>query len=209
MNEYLPPVFPATETTSAPSVGATVAYGGATATTGSDGTAQLTFSGSGPQTVSATKAGHVRSAGESTCVTTGSDGACGSQIRSSLPAAVKDETAPRATLSGLPRGQGASRASARRASCAARSAADPSGLKSVRLSILRKRSGRCWAFDGDSERFERHRCGGSRSFRIGDRAEWSYLLPKRLPRGRYTIRVVAIDKRRQRLGDDDGGSASE
>ena len=34
-----------------------------------------------------------------------------------------------------------------------------------------------------SERFERHRCGGSWSFRIGDRAEWSYLLPKRLPAG--------------------------
>ena len=48
-------------------------------------------------------------------------------------------------------------------------------------------------FDGGSERFERHRCGGSQSFRIGDRADWSYLLPKRLPKGRYTIRVVAID----------------
>ena len=65
----------------------------------------------------------------------------------------------------------------------------PSGIKSVRLSILRRHKGRCWAFDGDAERFKRHRCGGSRSFRIGDRAEWSYLLPKRLPVGRYTIRV--------------------
>ena len=71
--------------------------------------------------------------------------------------------------------------------------ADPSGLKSVRLSITRRRGERCWAFDGAAERFARHRCGGSRSFRIGDRADWSYLLPKRLPRGRYTIRVVAID----------------
>jgi hypothetical protein len=72
--------------------------------------------------------------------------------------------------------------------------ADPSGIKSVRLSIVRKRGGRCWAFDGTSERFKPHRCEGSRSFRIGDRAEWSYLLPNRLPVGRYTIRVVAIDK---------------
>jgi hypothetical protein len=72
--------------------------------------------------------------------------------------------------------------------------ADPSGIQSVRLSIVRKRKDRCWAFDGATERFKRHRCGGSRSFRIGDRAAWSYLLPKRLPRGRYTIRVAAIDK---------------
>jgi hypothetical protein len=71
---------------------------------------------------------------------------------------------------------------------------DPSGLESVRLSILRKLGGRCWAFDGAAERFERHRCGGHRSFRIGDRADWSYLLPKRLGKGRYTIRAVAIDK---------------
>ena len=125
-------------------------------------------------------------------MTTGSDGACGSQIGSSLPAAGKDETAPRATLSGLPRGKVFSRKRAPRRLRGTVSP-DPSGLKSVRLSILRKRSGRCWAFDGDSERFERHRCGGSRSFRIGDRAEWSYLLPERLPRGRYSIRVVAID----------------
>ena len=71
---------------------------------------------------------------------------------------------------------------------------DPSGLLSVRLSILRKADGKCWAFDGASERFERHRCGGTSSFRIGDRADWAHLLPKRLPSGRYTIRAAAIDK---------------
>ena len=121
------------------------------------------------------------------------------QLRHAAPAgasgagAATDKTAPTATLSGLKNGQVFSRKRAPR-SCAAPSSADPSGLKSVRLSILRKVGGRCWAFDGESERFERHRCGGTCSFRIGDRAEWSYLLPKRLPRGRYTIRVVAIDK---------------
>ena len=66
-------------------------------------------------------------------------------------------------------------------------------LRSVRLAVTRRRGERCWAFDGGRERFERHRCGGHRSFRIGDRAEWSYLLPKRLPKGRYTIRAIAID----------------
>jgi hypothetical protein len=177
--------------TSGPAVGATVSAGGATATTGADGTAQVSFSVSGPATVQATEPGHIRSATLPTCVTTGSDGACGSQIPAG-PARVKDDTAPVASLSGLTNGKVFSRKRAPR-TLRGTVSADPSGIKSVRLSILRKRGGRCWAFDGASERFERHRCGGSRSFRIGDRAEWSYLLPKRLPRGRYTIRVAAID----------------
>jgi hypothetical protein len=196
VDEYSQPVFPATNTTSAPSAGATVAFGDATATTGADGTAQLTFSGSGARSVQATKAGHVRSATESTCVTTGSDGACGTQAPVGAPPpgqAAKDTTAPVATISGLANGRVFSRKRAPRVLRGSVSA-DPSGIKSVRLSILRRNRGRCWVFDGASERFERHRCGGSRSFRIGDRADWSYLLPKRLPRGRYTIRVAAIDK---------------
>ena len=183
-------------TTSAPSAGATVTFGGATAATGTDGRAVLTFSGAGPQAVQATKAGHVRSATESVCVTTGADGACGSSLAPGQgpPAgSVKDTTAPTATLSGLKNGKVFSRKRAPR-ELRGTVSADPSGIKSVRLSIVRRRHGRCWAFDGASERFERHRCAGSRSFRIGDRAEWSYLLPKRLGRGRYTIRVAAIDR---------------
>jgi hypothetical protein len=191
VDAYSPPVFPATETTSAPAEGATVAFGDSTATTGADGTATLTFSGSGAKTVQATKPGHVRSATQSTCVTTGSDGACGSQLPTG-PAQVKDETAPVASFSGLAKGKVFKRKRAPR-TLRGTVSADPSGIKSVRLSIVRKRGGRCWAFDGAGERFTPHRCGGSRSFRIGDRAEWSYLLPRRLPRGRYTIRVIAID----------------
>ena len=37
------------------------------------------------------------------------------------------------------------------------------------------------------------RCGRGSFFRIGDRADWSYLLPKRLGRGRYVLEVKAID----------------
>jgi hypothetical protein len=193
VDEFTAPQYPDTVTKSAPAVGATVTFGGATATTGADGTAQLTFSGSGATNVQATKPGNVRSAAESTCVTTGSDGACGSRVSPvGGPSAGRDTTAPTATIAGLRAGQVFSRKRAPR-TLRGTVSADPSGIKSVRLSIVRKRGGRCWAFDGASEQFERHRCGGSRSFRIGDRVEWSYLLPKRLPRGRYTIRVAAID----------------
>ena len=37
------------------------------------------------------------------------------------------------------------------------------------------------------------RCGRGSFLRIGDRADWSYLLPKRLGRGRYVLEVKAID----------------
>jgi hypothetical protein len=181
--QYSPPVYPATDTTSAPAAGATITSGEATATTGADGTAQLTFSGSGARSVQATKPGNVRSATESTCVTTGSDGVCGT----------KDAEAPVASFSRLKDGKVYARKRAPR-KLAGSVTPDPSGLLSVRLSILRAVGDRCWAFEGASERFERHRCGGHRSFRIGDRADWSYLLPARLRKGRYTIRAVAIDK---------------
>jgi hypothetical protein len=181
--QYSPPVYPATQTTSAPAAGATLSTGGEGTTTGADGTAQLMFSGSGAKTVQATKPGHVRSAAESTCVTKGSDGSCGTP----------DTEAPVASFARLENGKVFKRKRAPR-KIEGSVTDDPSGLLSVRLSIVRKRGHRCWAFSGTSERFKRHRCRGSRSFRIGDRAEWSYLLPKRLGKGRYKIRAVVVDK---------------
>jgi hypothetical protein len=172
-----------------------VAAGGQTATTGADGRATLTLATPGPVTIAATKAGRVRTAAV-TCVTSGADGSCGTQLPPGTPlgtGAQSDTSAPVATFAGLPDGKVFSR---RRAPRELRGsvAPDPSGLKSVRLSIVRKVGKRCWAFDGARERFKRHRCGGTRSFRLGDRADWSYLLPRKLRTGRYTIKVVAIDK---------------
>ncbi len=196
VDEYSAPQYPSTTTTVAPSAGATVSFGDGTVTTGADGTAQLTFGGSGVKAVQATKPGHVRSATESVCVTTGSDGYCGSQLPSTAVLGTEkpdDKTAPVASFSRLTNGSVFSRRRAPR-KLEGSVTPDPSGLLSVRLSILRRLDGRCWAFDGATERFKRHRCGGSRSFRIGDRADWSYLLPERLGKGRYTLRAVAIDK---------------
>jgi hypothetical protein len=185
-----------TTTTPEPAENATIKAAGQTVTTGADGTARLAFGAPGPVTIAATKAGRVRTAAL-TCVTSGSDGTCGSELP---PNAVlgtdkpDDKTAPIASFSRLHNGQVFKR---RRAPRRLKGSVtpDPSGLLSVRLGILRKVAGRCSAFDGATERFRPHRCGGRRSFRIGDRADWSYLLPKRLGKGRYTIRVAAIDQR--------------
>lgn len=173
---------------------ATISAAGQTVTTGADGSAQLTISAPGAVSIEATKAGRVRTAAV-TCVTTGADGSCGSQLPANAvlgTARAADETAPRASFARLKDGKVYKRKRAPRR-IAGKVTADPSGLLSVRLSILRRTPTGCWAFDGERERFKPHRCGGRQSFRIGDRAQWSYLLPKRLPKGRYTIRAVAID----------------
>jgi hypothetical protein len=178
--------------TATPVEGATVGGGGASAVTGADGAAALTFAQPGTFVVKASKAGSVVSAGEGVTVSVTPPPPPAPGAGGGAPAAA-DTTAPTATIAALRSGRVFSRKRAPR-ELRGTVSADPSGIKSVRLSILRRNRGRCWAFDGESERFKRHRCGGSRSFRIGDSAEWSYLLPKRLPRGRYTIRVAAVDK---------------
>ena len=195
VDAYSPPVYPATDTTLSPAAGTTISFGGATTTTAADGTAQLTFTGAGVRTVQATKPGHVRSTTESVCLTDGADGSCGTP----LPAGsvlgtgdANDRTAPFASFSRLTFLKVFGRKRAPR-KLTGSVTPDPSGLKEVRLSIMRRVGGRCSAFDGASERFRRGRCGAWRSFSIGDRAAWSYLLPKRLPRGRYAIRAVAVD----------------
>lgn len=183
-----------TTTTPEPAEDVTVRAGGQTVTTGADGTAQLAFPSPGPVSIEASKPGRVRTAAL-TCVTSGSDGSCGTQLPPSAVLGTErpdDKTAPVASFSRIANGKVYSRRRAPR-KLAGSVTPDPSGLLSVRLGILREAGGRCWTFDGAGERFERHRCGGRSSFRIGDRADWSYLLPERLGRGRYTIRAVAID----------------
>jgi hypothetical protein len=74
-----------------------------------------------------------------------------------------------------------------------RVASDPSGLHSVKLKLTRRVGRRCTYFSGRRERFTKMRCGHGSFFVIGDRADWSYLLPRRLGRGSYVLEVKAID----------------
>jgi hypothetical protein len=170
-----------------PAVGATVSAGGQQFTTGPDGIAQVTFAGSGPVNVQATKADHVRSATEQTCVTTGADGACGG-VQASAP----DRTAPVASIAGIRGGQTFSR---RRAPRELRGSvtADPSGLWAVKIRLTRRLGKTCWYFSGSKEQFLKRTCGKQYAFKVGDRTDWTYLLPARLPRGRYVLDSYAID----------------
>ena len=124
-----------------------------------------------------------------------------------LAAAVRDERPRRALrdarraprrrqgFAGSPRASASPPARAR-ASWRSPPPADPSGLLAVKLRLTRNDRGRCSTFSGKSERFRHVKCGASNGFwfGVGDRTETSYLLPSRLPRGRYVLDVNAIDK---------------
>lgn len=205
-----------------PVAGATVSGADAPATTDAAGNATLTIATPGVRALKATLAGHARSAarqvcatatsacgvapapaptGTAPCATEGDDGLCGT----------RDRKAPGSTVIGIAEQARFSRSEAPRR-LQARIDPDPSGLLIVKLRLTRTDRGRCTYFSGRSERFRpnrRKRCGASNGywFGVGDRQKIDYLLPRRLPRGRYVLDVNAIDKaynrddRRRRRGN--------
>ena len=66
-------------------------------------------------------------------------------------------------------------------------------LKEVRISLVRRKGKRCFAFSGSKGRFVTSRCGTKRFFMVGDTESFSYLLPAALPRGRYVYDVKAVN----------------
>jgi len=176
--------FPSVTTTVA-ARGATVTVGSRTFTADDNGIAHVTFEGSGPVGVRATKdGGFVPTATEQTCLTTGSDGLCGT--------VVPDTVAPASTILGLRSGQVFKRRRAPRELSGSVSA-DPSGLWAVKIRLTRRLGKTCWYFSGSREEFVKRTCGKKYAFKVGDRQDWSYLLPARLPRGRYVLETYAID----------------
>ena len=212
-----PPYYDAFSGERVPAEGVVVQIGSAVAKTGADGRATITVwetgqlnaqartedNGAGrsalsPVCVSCDPAAPVQ--GEAApgaepgppCLTSGVDGLCGSI----------DRQAPSALITGIAEGQVFGRGRGPReltgrvgvfAGGALRP--DPSGLHAVKLRLTRRVGGRCSAWSGSKERFVKRRCGVRHGWwlRIGERAEWSYLLPKRLPRGRYVLDANAID----------------
>jgi hypothetical protein len=165
------------------------------ATTGATGGATVgPFSERGDHDLKATKPGAIRSNRLRVCVTDGADGACGTTVPTppATPAG-PDTTAPAAKILGIRNGKHYKRKKAPRNLHGAVSP-DPSGLRAVKLSLTRSRGGRCQLYSPTKERFRHSRCGKRVNFKIGDRQDWSYLLPKRLGKGRYVLDAIAVDK---------------
>jgi hypothetical protein len=174
------------------------------ASTDGAGNARVTLTSRGTQAVKAEKAGAVRSNALSVCVSDGADGYCGNPTptgqvfqpaESGATPFVPDRTAPRARVASLKRGQ---RISRRRAPRVLRGKVDEAGgVLMVKIKLTRTYKGRCTAYSARRERWiRRPKCGAQYGwwFRVGDKAEWEYQLPRRLPRGRYVLDVNAIDR---------------
>jgi hypothetical protein len=76
-------------------------------------------------------------------------------------------------------------------------AADGSGIAGVRLRLTRNDKGKCSSYDGKTEKFKTiKKCGAKHGvwFSVGDKADWTYLLPAKLGRGRYVLDVEVTDK---------------
>jgi hypothetical protein len=80
-------------------------------------------------------------------------------------------------------------------------------VTSISLRLRRSYHGRCWAYDGASERLQHATCGKGSFFRIASGGDsFSYLLPSRLPPGRYVLDVEATDSAGSQTPLDRGSS---
>jgi hypothetical protein len=180
-----------------PAAGATVAGGGASATTDALGHATLAIPQAGNIQLQVTAPNSVRT--ETTvCVHNGNDGTCGTTSPSgaSTPApgaaaAYKGPYAVVAQATGVqdghfyPRGRGPK--------VLAGTIATHTSVASVGLKLRRSYRGRCFAYDGVAERFKRAHCGEGSFFSVGSAPSFSYLLPGALAPGRYVLDMQASD----------------
>jgi hypothetical protein len=177
-------------------------------TSGSDGAVSLgPFDTRGNHDLKAAKDGAIRSNRVTVCVTDGADGACGSGTGTAArPGCVttgddgncgtKDRRAPRGKILSIREAQRFGKGRGPRA-LGGIVTSDPSGLGAARLRLTRNDGGRCQTFDGRRERMVAlRRCGAKRGkwFSVGDREQWSYLLPARLGPGRYVLDLQARDR---------------
>ena len=168
-----------------PVAGATVAG----ATSGADGTVTVgPLTTLGDHDFKAEKADAIRSNRVRVCVTDGADGACGT-TRPEVPAPVADTAAPVGAFAGLRDKQRLRRGPRELRG----SFTDASGITAVKLKLRKRLGKKCWYFSGRMERFRGTRCGRGAYFTIEAKADWSYLLPKRLTKGRYVLDAIAID----------------
>lgn len=179
--------------------GASVTGAGATLTSGAGGGVGVTPSAAGTLTLRAAKTGLVRSAPVEVCVQAAAgDGTCGTPDR--LPPLVH------ITSFAHHRHYGAGAAPR---TIAGRVGDDPSGLANIVVTLTGRDGRRCSYYDAVRETYRRAaRCAANagRPFSAGDRTSFSYLLPETLPKGRWLLKAIAIDKAGNRTPIENGAS---
>jgi hypothetical protein len=189
-----------------PLAGATVSGGGVSAETDSEGHTTLTFSGDGAYTLRATgAAGEEPRAipGEAlVCAHAGADGTCGTSAPANTPVLHTATGGPPIVTTGptvllahatsVREGHVYSHRHAPRV--LAGKVATPSSVTSISLRLRRSHRGRCWAYSGRRARLVHAACGRGGFFKVASGGDsFSYLLPARLPAGRYVLEIKATD----------------
>jgi hypothetical protein len=182
--------------------GAAVVGGGAGATTDSHGHAILTFLHPGEITVRATAPEAIR-AETTICVHNGNDGSCGTTVSSSggpSKSSATTQTSPQTPVSevakaaGVKNGHIYSRHSAPRVLAGVIEIPFGGTLRQVRIRLERRYRGRCFDFSGSRVSFVRaKKCGSASFFSVVGSESFSYLLPARLPAGRYVYDIEGVD----------------
>ncbi|HTR73558.1 MAG TPA: hypothetical protein VMG80_08170, partial [Solirubrobacteraceae bacterium] len=175
--------------------------GGVTATiagspvTDTSGNATLTLSHAGAVKLKATAPESVRSNGLSIEVATPGSVACACASGSHpSPNSTTPDVTDLATIEGVAGGHVYPHRSAPR--LLAGTVTVPAGgtLREVKISLKRTFRGRCFGFSGSRESFTKIRCRRpARFFSVGSSESFSYLLPARLPPGRYVYDIEAVD----------------
>jgi hypothetical protein len=190
-----------------PAAGVTVGGGGSSAETNSEGHVTLTLPGDDTYTLTATG-----SAGESPksvpaeafiCAHEGNDGECGTHVPASGPSTqtptsstvTPPYTGPYALVAdatGIHDGHTYTRKEAPRVLTGTVSA--HASVTSISVRLRRTYHGRCWAYNGTAERLQRVHCRAGSFFQVASGGDsFSYLLPSRLPPGRYVLDIEATD----------------
>lgn len=175
---------------------------GSAPSTDASGNAMVVLPSAGTVALKASQPESVRSNAVGVCVHAGNDGTCGSSLIAKSPPSTSTplgkSAAPAAALAarvlGIASGRVYSRRSAPRVLRGSVTLTAGGTLRQVRIRLRRRIGRRCLNFSGSRERFVRSpKCTSAAFFSVGDSQSFSYLLPSRLPAGRYTFDVDAIE----------------
>jgi hypothetical protein len=188
--------------------GVTVSAGSLSAAPNAQGVAMLTFPSVGTYTVASAAPDSVPSDPHTICVHNGNDGTCGTTAENPIacpattsgcegkigkafppPPPLPDV----ARAGGVVNGHVYSRRGAPRILEGSIEVPFGDTLREVRIALERNAHHRCFAFSGRRGAFVHASCHATHFFDVADTTSFSYLLPTRLPAGRYVYDIEAVD----------------
>jgi hypothetical protein len=163
-------------------------------TTAADGTASVTYTAPGVVRLKADRSDSIRSNELDVCIYATSSAECSTPTPTGqVGGSIKDQLPPSLALFGIRNGQRFRRGHGPRR--LAGTASDAGGLFQVYFRLTRQSHAGCQWYSSKRSVFTRpHQHCNARFQRVGTKARWTYLLPKRLPKGRYTLDEKAIDR---------------